>query len=287
MRVALATCRELPEPDHDQPLLLDALAREGLDASMLAWDEPAARPEDFDLVVLRSTWNYHHAPEAFVAWCERVAKATRLENPIAVVRENVDKRYLLALEARGLAIVPTVHLPQGEIPSVAALSAERGWTDIVVKPSVSAGSHRTARFGASNLHEADAFARELAKERGVLVQRWMPSVEGYGERSLIHVDGELTHAVRKSPRFANGEESVTGPMPIADDERAFAARALASVSSELLYARVDVVRDEEGVLRLMELELLEPSLHLGRSEAALQRFVKAIRRRALAAREVS
>ena len=112
-----------------------------------------------------------------------------------------------------------------------------------------------------------------------MVQRWMPSVETYGERSLVWIDGEITHAIRKTPRFAGGVEQVSGEVPIADDERAFAERALAPFASELLYARVDMVRDAEGVLRIMELELIEPSLFFQQSPAALARFVTAINRR--------
>ena len=109
--------------------------------------------------------------------------------------------------------------------------------------------------------------------------RWMPWVETNGERSIVWIDGAITHAIRKTPRFSGGSEQVSGEVAIADDERAFAERALAPFASELLYARVDMVRDAEGTLRVMELELIEPSLFLVQSPRALERFVAAIARR--------
>jgi len=102
------------------------------------------------------------------------------------------------------------------------------------------------------------------------------------ERSLVWIDGELTHAIRKSPRFAGGSESVSDEQPIAPDERALAERVLAPLSGELLYARVDVVRDDDagGAPRLMELELIEPSLFLRQCPRALDRLASAIVRHA-------
>ncbi|HEX3475873.1 MAG TPA: hypothetical protein VHT91_12695, partial [Kofleriaceae bacterium] len=104
------------------------------------------------------------------------------------------------------------------------------------------------------------------------------SVEGHGERALVWIDGELSHAVRKRPRFTGDDEQVDGPVEIADDERAVAEAALAPVAGRILYGRVDVARDAAGQPMVMELELIEPSLYLTRCPRALDRFVAAIRR---------
>jgi hypothetical protein len=113
----------------------------------------------------------------------------------------------------------------------------------------------------------------------------MAEVEGSGERALVWIDGELTHAVRKSPRFFGENESVSEAIPVAADERTFAELALKAADARehgILYARIDVIRDEGGTLRLMELELIEPSLFLKQSAAALDRLVAAIVARARA-----
>jgi hypothetical protein len=288
MRVALATCAKLPEPDHDEPLLLEALAQVGVSPTMVAWDDAGARFADHDLVVLRSTWNYYEHVTPFVAWAQRTAATTRMLNPAQVVAWNVKKTYLADLERRGVGIVPTAFVEHATPRRLEDLLEERGWDEIVIKPVVSAGSFRTERFSRASIAAGQAFLNALAADRDVMVQRWMASVETYGERSLVWVDGEVTHAIRKSPRFAGGVEQVSGAVEVAPEERAFAEHVLrelrgcvlADHTPDLLYARVDMVRDADGALRVMEVELIEPSLFLRQSPAALQRFATAIARRA-------
>jgi hypothetical protein len=283
MRVAIATCKNPPEPDPDEALLLSALRDSGLDATVLAWDDELTQAagtfREQDLVVLRSTWNYYEQVDAFVAWVGKVGSATTILNPPSVVAWNAQKTYLVELAERGVDIVPTEFVRRGQARAVADIFAARSWDEVVIKPVVSAGSFRTARFSRASLVPAQSFLEGLVVDRDAMVQRWMPSVETYGERSLVWIDGEITHAIRKTPRFAGGVEQVSGGIEVADDERAFAVRALAPLASELLYARVDLVRDGEGVLRIMELELIEPSLFFRQSALALARFVAAINRR--------
>lgn len=281
MRVAIATCQNIPEPDPDEKVLVAALESAGVTPSVLAWDDPAAPFAEHDLVVIRSTWNYFERVEAFVAWADGVARTTRLLNPPNVVAWNAKKTYLRELEQRGVDVVPTEFVDEGATRSMADLLRERGWEKVVVKPTVSAGSFRTERFSAAELEPAQRFLDDLVRDRGAMVQKWMASVDSYGERSLVWIDGEVTHAIRKSPRFSGGSESVSAEVPIADDERAFATRALAPFAAELLYARVDMVRDADaGTLRIMELELVEPSLFFLQAPRALERFAAAVARRA-------
>ena len=274
MRIALATCRNIPEPDVDEPLMLDAFAKAGAEAKLLAWDEPSAPFEDYDLVILRSTWNYfEHLPE-FLAWVDRTRG---LRNPREIVRWNAVKTYLRDLEARGIDVVPTKFVTKGEN----ARLADVAWKDVVVKPVVSAGSFCTERFDHDD-PRGQIFLDGLSRERDVMIQKWMPAVNDYGERSLVWIAGEITHAIRKSPRFAGGVESVSGEMPIAPEERAFAERVIAaSAAKDLLYGRVDIIRDDDGILRVMELELVEPSLFFAFQPGAADRFVAGLRRRLL------
>src|SRR5215213_5753384 len=103
-RVALATCRELPTLDADDARLLGLLALHGLAAAPAVWDDPAVDWSGFDLIVLRSTWDYPKRPAAFLAWVDRLP---RVLNPAPVVRWNADKRYLLDLAAAGVPVIPT------------------------------------------------------------------------------------------------------------------------------------------------------------------------------------
>jgi hypothetical protein len=148
----------------------------------------------------------------------------------------------------------------------------------VVKPAVSAGSRLTLRAGAATAR-GEAHLRALVAREDALVQPYLPAVEGHGERSLIFIDGELMHAVRKGPRFVGEAESITGPFGVSDDEAGLARAALAAAPSPVLYARVDLAPGPDGRPILMELELIEPSLFFDSGPRALERLVAAVGRR--------
>ena len=280
MDVALVSCRELPEPDPDAAPLSQALAVAGLATDVLAWDDPAADWSRARLTLLRSTWNYPQRREAFLSWAEHAASASELWNPLHVVRWNTYKGYLLELEQGGVPVVPTVLLPRGSTATLRGTLEEHGWSVVVIKPAVSVSSFKTRRIGPEALEAGEAHLQELLRERDVLVQRYLPSVESYGERALVWIDGELTHAVRKSPRFEGDDESVsTDSVEISTAEAALARRALAAVRGPLLYARVDVAPGPDGQPLLMELELVEPSLFFSQCPRALDRFVSGVRHR--------
>jgi hypothetical protein len=280
MDVALVSCRNLPEPDVDEELLNVALAGAGIDAAVQAWDDPAVDWSAARMTVLRSCWNYPLQARAFTAWAEAVAAVSELWNPLPVVRWNLHKSYLLELERNDVPVTPTELVPTGSDRRLESILAERGWEVAVVKPAVSGGSYKTMRADADTLEAGERHLRELATERDVLVQRYLSSVERHGERALVWIDGELTHAVRKSPRFSGEDESVSErAVEISPAEAALAVRALATVEGPLLYARVDAAPGPDGEPVVMELELLEPSLFFCQSPAALERFVAGIARR--------
>jgi glutathione synthase/RimK-type ligase-like ATP-grasp enzyme len=271
VKLRIATCLRLPEVDADEAPLAAALAAAGFDAKLVAWDDPAA---DWDApipTIIRSTWNYALHLDAYLAWIDRVATAAPLWNPPQIVRANVRKRYLLELAARGVPVVPTTLVEPGDaFPEVA--------TRVVIKPEVGAGSLGAKVFEPGD-PAAHAHLRELTARGAALVQPYVDSVDHYGERSLMWIAGELTHAIRKTPRFSGDAERIEGPFPIADDERAVAFAALAPYADHILYGRVDLARDDSGQPRVMELELIEPSLFFARNSCALDRYVEALTHR--------
>jgi glutathione synthase/RimK-type ligase-like ATP-grasp enzyme len=278
MRLRIATCRPLPEPDVDEGLLLEALQAAGVDARMAAWHESAEWRDPLPTVI-RSTWDYIHHPQAFGHWLRAVAATAPLWNPLDVVLGNLHKHYLIELAERGVPVTPTVLLERGKHADLPTLCAGRGWGDVVVKPAVGAGSHETHRLDPA-ADEAAQLASRLLATQDLLVQPYLASVDGYGERAMVWIDGEFTHAVRKSPRFAGGVESVSESVPISTEERALGEAALASMANtDMLYARVDVAPGADGKPVVMELELVEPSLFLLQHPPALRRLVRGIVRR--------
>lgn len=271
MKLRVATCQELPEVDVDEAPLAEALRDAGIAFELLAWDDPAV---DWDApvpTIIRSTWNYALQLDAFLAWVDRVEAAAPLWNPAEVVHANVRKRYLLQLAARGVPVIATTLVEKGRtIP----LPEEK----LVIKPEVGAGSLGAKVFEPGD-PAAAAHLAELTRTGAALVQPYVASVDGYGERSLVWIDGALSHAIRKTPRFSGDSERIEGPFEIADDERAVAEAALAPYAGAILYGRVDLARDDRGQPRVMELELVEPSLFFRREPGAAARYVAGLLRR--------
>jgi glutathione synthase/RimK-type ligase-like ATP-grasp enzyme len=280
-RVALVTCAELPDLDPDDRLLYPALEGYGIAAEPAVWDDPDVDWSGYDLVVLRSTWDYVTAREAFLAWARRVPA---LANPADVVAWNTDKRYLAALARQGLPVVPTRWVE----PDGAWRPPPRG--EVVVKPAVSAGSKDTGRYDLASAVQRGLAAAHVerlqAAGRVAMVQPYLTAVDSYGETAVLFLDGRYSHAVRKGPLLDGPDvgfaglyrpEQITVRTPTAA-ELAVARRVLAGVpgGGRLLYARVDLIADERGHPLLVELELTEPSLFLGWGDGAAQRLAGAI-----------
>jgi glutathione synthase/RimK-type ligase-like ATP-grasp enzyme len=279
MRLRVATCTTLPEPDPDQAPLAAALDAAGIEAVLVAWDDPSADWTSPIPTILRSTWNYSLARDEFLAWCERVGATAPMYNPPAVARVNSHKRYLVDLAARGVPTVPTTLIAQGAPIG----NAGAGWDRVVIKPAIGAGSLGARVFGPDQRIAAAAHVDEWSAKGDVLVQPYLASVEDHGERSLIWIDGALTHSIRKAPRFSGDVERITGPHPIAIDERAVAEAALEPWQDTILYGRVDVARDTYGNPCVMELELIEPSLFFATHPPSLDRYIDGLTRRLRAA----
>jgi glutathione synthase/RimK-type ligase-like ATP-grasp enzyme len=280
MDVVLASCTTLPEPDPDQAPTEAAFRAAGMSVESRAWDDPGARWDDVGCVIIRATWNYPWMLDGFYGWIDATSKVTSLWNPAPVVRWNAHKSYLLDLEAAGVPVTPTEVVRAGSTESLASILDRRGWSDVVVKPAVSAGSFRTLRARPSDGELGQAHLADLVSDRDALVQPYLASVETHGERANIWIDGEVTHAIRKSPRWQGEDESVsTEATPISDAERALAAQAVAAVDGELLYARVDMAPGTDGAPILMELELIEPSLFFPQGPTGLDRLVQSVARR--------
>ena len=281
--IAIASATVLPLPDPDEPGLAAAIRGHGAEGRVLAWNGESGDWAWGDVVVIRSTWNYVTRRDDFVAWAERVASVTCLHNPAPVIRDNTDKISLARLSEAGIPVVPTLWLERGSDASAALRRvAERGWADVVIKPRISAGSFQTQRFIVADVgvsRDAASFLTAQLSQRAMMVQPYQARVDDTGERAIVVIDGELMFASRKSPRFASGPLEVSAALAIEPDERALAERILADFE-RLLYARVDLVRGDDGAPRLMELELTEPYLMLDRFPPALDRLARAIVERA-------
>jgi glutathione synthase/RimK-type ligase-like ATP-grasp enzyme len=278
--IALATTVPALALDDDLPPLRAACDRAGIDAAVLAWDDPTVSWARFDAVLLRSTWDYTSRLPDFLAWCGRVSASTRLVNPLPVVRWNTDKRYLGELANAGAPVIESHFLAPGDDPArLPALD------EFVVKPTVGAGSRGARRFVAAERAQAIDHARALLDAgQHVLVQPYLDQVDDAGETALLYFGGEFSHAIRKGPLLRRGSDATRalfaaehiGPRTPSKAERAAAGRVLSALPFPMpLYVRVDLLPSADGP-QLLELELTEPSLFLEHGEGAADRLVAAL-----------
>jgi hypothetical protein len=281
-RVALVTATSAQGADPDEVSLLDALIWQGVDASVVAWDDRAVDWAAFDLAVIRSTWDYARREREFGRWLHRVERRTRLANPAAAVEWNIDKRYLRDLTTAGIPVVPTTFLEPGDVVRV----PDRG--EIVVKPVVSAGAKDTTRYRLPE-HSGDARAHIdalLNAARPAMVQPYLASVEDPGEIDLIYLGGTFSHAVRKVSALPEaGEPAVVLPhaeraeaTTATAEQRALGDAVMRALAPRwpLVYARVDLVTGLRDEVLLLEVEIAEPALYLATAEGAADRFAEAI-----------
>ena len=273
-RVALATCDLFPQLAEGDPLLLAELRARAVAAEPVVWDDENVDWDVYDLVIIRSTWDYTPRREEFIEWVERLP---RVLNPANVIRWNTDKRYLAEVPHA----VPTEFLEPGDRFDAPA-------DEYVIKPAISAGSRDTARYPAGERAQARRHAEELlAAGRTVMIQPYLSAVDEQGESALVFFGGAYSHTIRKGQLLSPGQKpskdvflhEVIEPREPSSSERDVAEEILDSLPwprSELLFARVDLIAGSDGRPRLIELELTEPSLFIDHVPAAAQRLAAAV-----------
>jgi glutathione synthase/RimK-type ligase-like ATP-grasp enzyme len=230
----------------------------------------------YDVVLPLVAWGYHKKYDRWLDLLDR-AEAERLPmiNPPALLRWNSHKVYLAELAETGVPTVPTTSVEACSEEDLQAARLHFGCAQLVIKPPVSASAAGTHRIGPGDSLPADS------RGRAMIIQPLIAEIARTGEYSLMLFDGEYSHAVIKRPRsgdFRVQEEhgGITLPSAPPPGAVALAKAALAAAPAKATYARVDIVPDDEGVLRIMELELIEPALFLEHSPDNGAAFTRAI-----------
>jgi glutathione synthase/RimK-type ligase-like ATP-grasp enzyme len=264
---------------EEDRLLSTALRNHGLTTERVDWHRPDVDWSRFECAVFRTTWDYFERIDEFLAWLERVDGETTFLNPLPLVRWNLDKRYLADLERAGVAVVPTRFLEDGD--TLAGVFADTEWGEVVLKPVVSGSAFETYRISADQAARHESHLRTLLSERAMLVQPFQPAIVDDGEVTLMLFAGQMTHAVRKRAkpgdfRVQDDHGGTVHAHDAAADEIALAEAAMAACSPAPVYGRVDMVRDPDGVPRIMELELIEPELWMRMHPPSAERMAAAI-----------
>jgi glutathione synthase/RimK-type ligase-like ATP-grasp enzyme len=279
VRIALATHRALPQLSDDDRLAAQELRAQGAIVESAVWDSPLVDWTQYDAIILRSTWDYHLRRDDFEYWLAHLdAVGAAVFNPTSLVRWNIDKHYLGDLATRGVQIAPTMFLERGDA-TLDQLFAQLEWSDVVIKPTISANGHETRRV-ASRYDEADSqWFQRVHGGHELLVQPFLDEIVQQGEWSFMFFAGQYSHAVlRATPAEFTGQRD-HGKL-LTDHPRGVIIQQAESVTEHLpngwLYARVDGF-ERDGSLVVTEVELIEPSLYLGQHPSAPRRFATAIR----------
>ena len=269
--VALVTCREALGIDYDMPLLLEAVRATGIAVDEVCWDDESIDWSTYKQVVIRSTWDYHRHHDEFMQWVRAVSSVSTISNSLDVITWNTDKHYVAEVAEMGLPVVPTRFIEPSDTDWLDDVSLLLAKGDVVVKPTISAGSNDTERH--SNLDAARKHISELlSAQRSVMLQPYLNDVDVESETGLVFIDGKFSHAFAKGALLAQAknmtsglyaEEEIVIRQPT-DEQLLIGERAVKWLTSrfgKLLYARVDLLPTAYGPV-IIELELTEPSLYL-------------------------
>ena len=277
MRIAVL----VPAPDYPEPwawtydVEAAALAVAGAEVEPVAWTE-ADDLAGFDLILPLVAWGYHLDYERWLGFLQRAeADGLPLVNPPGLLRWNGDKAYLAELGDRGVPTVPTLAVEACCDADLEEARRRFGCEWLVIKPPVSASATGTHRIGPNDDLPADSRGEPM------IVQPFIEEIGRTGEFSLMLFDGEFSHAVVKRPKSGDFRVQphlggVTLPSPPPPGGIELAKQALATAPARATYARIDIVPDEVGALRIMELELIEPALFLDHAADGGTAFTRSI-----------
>ncbi len=283
MKVALLSMDNLDDFVCYDELLIEPLNKLGWEVEVVSW-RAKENWNRFDVVIVRSTWDYQDEPERFMEVLESIDAADcRLENALGTIKWNLDKRYLADLERRGIQIVPTKFSDHFDLEILRDAFDTFGCDEIVIKPCISANADDTFRLTREGLVEWSVKLESLFARRPHMVQPFIQSVVQNGEYSLFYFDGKYSHAILKTPKagdFRVQEEhgGILQRVGPSDELRAAGSRVMSAVSPTPLYARIDFVLERDEPM-LMEIELIEPSLYFNLDSDSAERFAHAFDKR--------
>lgn len=284
-QIALVTYKDAGKytgvSEEENARLHQFLTQKGLQVTLEVWDDPAVDWGKYELVLLKSPWDYFDKIGTFYTWLDRLEELrVRVLNPISIVRWNADKRYLVELQEKGERVVPTLWLEQCSSLDVATVFEQLQSDKIIVKPAVSGGAKNTFALTPPEAEAQAESINSLLQQESFLAQPFIPEIQTKGEWSFLFFNGEYSHTVLKTAKagdfrvqhFFGG--TIHTPEPPAHLLEA-AHNLVDKYAQGCLYARVDGI-ERAGELVLMELELIEPFLFMATSEGAIERYYEAL-----------
>jgi len=282
MHIALVTGSENPELYTDDLPLKSYLESRGVVTSVVIWNDSEIDWKKYDVLVIRSIWDYIKDIDVFSAWLDFLrSHHIKVLNPISVMEWNKQKHYLLELADQGILIPPTIYIKKNTKINLQYEIEKVSWNKAVIKPTISVGAIRTWVLTKENADTLQADVDLLLSEQDIFIQKFAEEIKSQGEISIVYFNKKYSHAVLKRPKendfrvqFQYGG-TYEKYIP-ADSLLQSLETILSNIKAELLYARIDGYITSEGRFCLMEIELIEPVLFVSSDQDAPKNFYTAL-----------
>lgn len=265
---------------QEDSMLLKLLQKKGWDVQPVQWHNKSIHWLEFDLVILKSPWDYHYQFSAFMGWLSEVNRlGVQILNPYTIVQWNSDKHYLQEMIHEGFNVIPSVFLEPGKQHDLRSLFDHFKTDQLIVKPCISAGSKQTITVTSENIDQHITAIHEMTREESFMVQPFLPQIYE-GELSYIFFHGIFSHCILKKPKAGDfrvqlGFGGTTHVQKPGASEIKAAQVFVDRFAGNCLYARVDGVMID-GKFTLMELELIEPMLYFPDAPEGLDSYHQAL-----------
>jgi glutathione synthase/RimK-type ligase-like ATP-grasp enzyme len=265
----------------EDDLVRDALENKGLEVTRKDWSDPYFDWSSTRMALFRTTWDYFHKFQHFYNWLDRISKKTFLCNPESLVRWNLDKHYLKDLENKGINVTPTVYINKGSKISLREIYKETNWKETVLKPTVSGAARHTYKMNTNNIADHEAIFKDLIRQEDMMLQEFQKSVLEKGEIAFMVIGGKFTHAILKKAKEGDFrvQDDFGGTVhnyDANDEEIKFAEKVVSVCEPQPVYARVDIIDDNDGNPAVTELELIEPEMWFRHNPEAAETLAESI-----------
>ena len=249
----------------EDELLKQNLTSLGLNVNRKSWSDKSYKWEDTKFAIFRTTWDYFDRYDEFFKWIEKTKMKTKFINSEEIIKWNIDKKYLIELEKKGINIAPTILIKNTEKINLKQLFHTTKWKEAVIKPAISGAAKNTYRVNKENYTEYEKKFNDLIKEESMLFQEFLDDILKNGEISLILIEGKYTHSIKKIAKKGDFRVQDDHGGKVVDynatqGEINFAKKCLEATDYTPIYARVDIIYDNNNKPSLSELELIEPEL---------------------------
>jgi len=264
--------------------LRPTFAAYGMKLDVLNWRDAPEVADQYDAMLPLLVWDYFESNQAeFLKAMAQICQKTELFNRFDIIKWNSNKSYLEDLASQGVQTIPSRRVDRISETEVQRSFEKYNCDKLVIKPDVGGGAWRQVLLGRDDPYPS----KDLLPPAGTLIQPFLKSVLTEGEFSFLYFGGAFSHGLVKRPKDGDyrvqstygGREEIYEPTK---QEREQARAVFDMLDFTPLYARVDLLRADDGRLLLIELELIEPYLYLdfaggaGADNKGAQRLAKVL-----------